>query len=94
MYNTVMSNIEIFASKLNDNLHASLSSKEMAEKIVIAALEAEFGKSFTLNRGFAKMVNALAEVLVTNPELRRQALMIASLYIKKNREHQKSIVAK
>ena len=89
-----MPNIEIFESKLNEGLHPSLSSKEMAEKIVIAALEAEYGKSFTMNRGFAKMVNALAEVLVTNPELRRQALHIASLYIKKNRDHQKSIIAK
>ncbi len=89
-----MASLELFEEKLNKDLHPSLSSKEMAEKIVIAALEAEYGKSFTLNRGFAKMVNALAEVLVTNPELRRQALHIASLAIKKNRDHQKSIVAK
>jgi hypothetical protein len=89
-----MPNLAQFEEKLNQNIHPSLSAKEMAEAIVIAALEAEYGKSFTLTKGFAKMVNALAEVLVTNPELRRQALGIASQYTKKNRDHQKSIIGK
>ena len=89
-----MASLELFKTKLNNEIHPSLSAKETAEKIVIAALEAEYGKSFTLNRGFAKMVSALAEVLVTNPELRRQALHIASLYTNKKRDNQKSIVAK
>ena len=66
----------------------------MAEAMVIAALEAEYGRSFTLSKGFAKMVNTLAEVLVTNPELRRQALSIASLCSQKKRDHQKSIIGK
>ena len=87
-----MASLELFEQKLNQQIHPSLSSKELAEKIVIAALEAEYGRSFTLNRGFAKMVDALAEVLVTNPELRRQALSVASAYCKKNRDHQKSII--
>jgi len=85
-----MPNLEAFEEKLS-NINPSLSAKEMAERIVIAALEAEFGKSFTLSRGFAKMVDALAEVLVTNPDLRRQALSVASVYIKKNRDHQKNL---
>ncbi len=89
-----MANFERFEEKLDQQIHPSLSSKELAEKIVIAALEAEYGRSFTLNRGFAKMVDALAEVLVTNPELRRQALSVASRCGIKNREHQKSIVGK
>jgi hypothetical protein len=86
-----MPNLEAFEEKINSNIHPSLSAKEVAERIVVAALEAEYGRSFTLTRGFAKMVDALAEVIVTNPELRRQALSVASAYIKKNRDHQKNI---
>ncbi len=87
-----MANLERFEEKLDRQIHPSLSAKELAEQIVIAALEAEYGRSFTLNRGCAKMVDSLAEVLVTNPELRRQALSVASAFCKKNRERQKSIV--
>ena len=89
-----MGSLDLFEEKLNSGIHPSLSSKEMAERMVIAALEAEYGPSFTSAPGFAKMVSALAEVLVTNPELRRQALAIASYYTKKNRDHQKSIIRK
>lgn len=85
-----MPNLEAFEEKISTAIHPSLSAKEMAEKFVIAALEAEFGKTFTLTPGFDKMVNTLAEIIVTNPDLRRQTLSIASIYIQKNRDHQKN----
>lgn len=85
-----MPNYDLFEEKIAGSLNAGLSAKEMAERFVVAALEAEYGKAFTLSPNFAKMVNTLAEMIVTNPELRRQALATASLYIKKNRDHQKS----
>lgn len=87
-----MPNIEAFEAKITVNLNNGLSAKEMAEIMVMAALEAEYGRNFTMAPGFAKMVNTLAEVLVTNPDLRRQALAIASYYIKKSRDHQKDRV--
>ncbi|MDD4179824.1 MAG: hypothetical protein PHH14_07280, partial [Candidatus Margulisbacteria bacterium] len=74
-----MPNLAAFEERISTGVHSALSAKEMAEQIVIAALEAEYGKTFTLTPGFAKMTNALAEMLVTNPELRRQALHIASV---------------
>ena len=80
-----MPNVEIFEENIASKLHPSLSAKEMAEHFVIAALEAEFGKTFTMAPGFAKMVNTLAEMIVTNPDLRRQTLSVASLLINKNR---------
>ena len=81
-----MPNLEAFEEKISGAIQPSLSAKEMAERFVIAALEAEWGKTFTLSPGFAKMVNVLAEILVTNPDLRHQALSVASAYIKKNRD--------
>jgi hypothetical protein len=78
-----MPNIEAFEERINAKMHPSLSAKEIAEQFVIAALEAEFGKAFTASAGFAKMVNTLANMVVTNPDLRRQALAIASSYIKR-----------
>jgi hypothetical protein len=85
-----MPNLEAFEEKISNSMHPSLSAKEMAEHFVIAALEAEFGKAFTLSPGFAKMVSTLAEMIVTNPDLRRQTLSVASMLIKKNRVNQKN----
>ncbi|NQT29520.1 MAG: hypothetical protein HQ596_03000 [Candidatus Saganbacteria bacterium] len=79
-----MSSLESFNQKLEEKINPNLSAKELAERIVVAALETEYGKSFTLSAGFAKMVNTLADSIVANPELRRQALAIASRYINKN----------
>ena len=81
-----MPNLEAFEEKIANSVNAGLSAKEMAERFVVAALEAEYGKAFTMSPGFAKMVNTLAEMIVTNPDLRRQALSLASVYIKKNRD--------
>lgn len=87
-----MPNLDLFEEKISAFANPQLSARETAEKIVIAVLEAEYGRAFTLSPGFAKMVNALAEVIVTNPDLRRQALAIASSYIKKKRDNsQKNI---
>jgi hypothetical protein len=85
-----MPNLEAFEERVCSVMHPSLSAKEMAEHFVIAALEAEFGKAFTLSPGFAKMVSTLAEMMVTNPDLRRQTLSVASVMIKKNRVNQKN----
>ena len=85
-----MPNLNVFEERAATVMHPSLSAKEMAEHFIVAALEAEYGKAFTLSPGFAKMVNTLAEMMVTNPELRRQTLLAASLLIKKNRDNQKN----
>ncbi|MFC1511157.1 hypothetical protein ACFL5U_02065 [Candidatus Margulisiibacteriota bacterium] len=84
-------NLESFEEKLEIVIDHNLTAKELAERIVVAALESEFGKNFTLSRGFARMASTLAESIVTNPELRRQALAIASTYLKRNRGNQKNI---
>lgn len=85
-----MPNLEMFEEKISGSMTATLSAKQIAERTVIAALEAEYGRAFTLSPNFAKMVDALAEIIVTNPDLRRQTLAIASSFIKKNRDSQKS----
>lgn len=78
-----MPNINTFEEKLKDSIDANLPAKELAKRIVVAVLESEYGKTFTLTSGFAKMVNTLADSIVTNPDLRRQTLAVASAYIKK-----------
>ena len=78
-----MPNLEMFKERIACDAHPALPAKEMARKVVVAALEAEYGKTFTFNPHFAKMVDALAEMLVTNPDLRRQTLSVASALFKK-----------
>ena len=86
-----MPNLDSFEEKIISTVGPNLSAKELAQQLVLAVLESEFGKSFTLTPGFAKMVNTLADAVVTNPDLRRQALSVASIYIKSNRDNQKNI---
>lgn len=88
-----MPNYELFEAKMSLNLNPALSAREMAERVVLAALEAEYGKSFTTSPGFAKMVDTLAEMIVTNPDLRRQTLAMASQFIKKSRDNSTSRAA-
>ena len=80
---------DIFEKRLEALLSPSLSAKELIEKIVRAALEVEFGPSFTLSKGFDKMLSAIADAVVTNPDLRRQALAVASVYISKKGDQSK-----
>jgi hypothetical protein len=78
--------MEIFNSRMLEQIGPGSSAKELIEKIVKSALEVEFGAAFTLNPGFAKMVSKIADAVVTNPEMRRQALSVASTYINKKLE--------
>lgn len=78
--------IDIFHTRMLDAITPGCSAKDLIEKIVKSALEVEYGAAFTLSPGFAKMVSKLAEVVVTNPELRRQALSVAGTYIDKKME--------
>jgi hypothetical protein len=86
-----MPNLDSFEDKLDKMIAPNLTAKELAERMVVAVLETEYGRNFTRSPGFAKMVNTLADSIVTNPELRRQALAVATKFINKNHEYQKSI---
>lgn len=68
----------LFASRLEEILEPTLSAKELIEKIIRAAIEVEFGPSFTLSKGFDKMISNIADSIITNPDLRREALSVAS----------------
>ncbi len=74
---------DILATRLEETLEPTLSAKELIEKIIRATLEVEFGHTFTLSKGFASMVGTIADSIITNPELRRQALRVASTYMGK-----------
>lgn len=78
--------IDIFHSRMLEQIDPSHSAKELVEKIVRSALEVEYGAQFALTSGFSKMVSKIADVVVANPDLRRQALSVASVYIDKKME--------
>ncbi len=81
--------VDQFHERMLEHIEPGHSAKELVEKIVKSALEVEYGVQFTLNPGFARMLSKLADVVVTNPELRRQALAVAGTYIEKKREEVK-----
>ena len=78
--------VEIFHTRILEKIDPGSSAKVLIEHIVKSALEVEYGASFTLNSGFTRMVSKIADVVVANPELRRQALSVASVYIDKKME--------
>jgi len=75
-----------FHIRMLEQIQPHHSARELVERIVKTALEVEYGVAFTLNPGFAKMVSKVADSIVTNPDLRRQALSVASTYIDKKIE--------
>lgn len=79
-----MPNLNAFKERLENSISIDLTAKELAEKVVMAALECEYGHNFTLTPGFARMVNTLADSIVAHPELRRQALAITSFLVKES----------
>ena len=72
-----------FWEKLSAVIMPNLPAKDLISMIVRSALEVEFGASFTLNKNFGKMVDKIADSIMTNPETRRQALSAASIFIEK-----------
>ncbi|MEK7376633.1 MAG: hypothetical protein AABZ57_05675 [Candidatus Margulisiibacteriota bacterium] len=72
-----------FFEKLSTVIMPNLPAKDLIAMIVRSALEVEFGASFTLNKNFGKMVDKIADSIMTNPDTRRQALSAASIFIEK-----------
>ncbi|MCX5727060.1 MAG: hypothetical protein NT030_07865 [Candidatus Saganbacteria bacterium] len=72
-----------FSQKLEVNLEHNLPAKELIEKMVRSALEVEFGPDFSSSKGFPKMVGAIADAIITNPDLRQQSLQVASIHLDK-----------
>ncbi len=78
--------VEMFNTRMLEQISSGSSAKDLIEKMVRSALEVEYGPTFSMNEGFSKMVSKIADAVITNPELRRQALSVASTYINKKRE--------
>lgn len=81
--------VDIFHNRMLEQIEPGCSAKELVERIVKSALEVEFGSAFTLNPGFTRMVSKIADSMITNPDMRRQALSVASTYINKKMEETK-----
>jgi len=78
--------VDIFHTRMLEQIQPHNSARELVEKIVKTALEVEYGQSFTVSKNFARMVSKISDAIVTNPDLRRQALSVASVYIDKKIE--------
>ncbi len=82
--------VELFRKKLSAMLLPNLPAKELICLITKCALEVEFGESFTLNKGFDKIVEKIADSVMRIPELRRQSLSIVSTIIEGKMDQRKN----
>ena len=85
----IYNDISRFRESLEKTLTANIPAKELVTIMVKTALETEFGKTFTLMRGFDKMLLKISDSIMTDPALRRQALSVVSLIIDKRPEQGK-----
>ncbi|PIS29390.1 hypothetical protein COT42_05395 [Candidatus Saganbacteria bacterium CG08_land_8_20_14_0_20_45_16] len=85
-----MPDVEVFRTKLADNIHQQLTAEQLAEVIITAAMESQYGKAFTFTTGFAKMINTLAQSILTHPELRQQALTLVHTYLEQKNDYSKN----
>ena len=76
-----------FRQALGTVLHPNLPAKDLIATIVRTALEVQLGKSFTLNKGFDKMVEKISAAIMADPPLRRQALATVSLILENKSVH-------
>ncbi len=73
--------IERFEKLLSENMHLSDSVSEAAEKIVRSALSVEFGDRIS-GSTFNKMARTIAAGILSDSELRKQALLIFDRFAK------------
>ncbi|OGC21220.1 hypothetical protein A2291_03175 [candidate division WOR-1 bacterium RIFOXYB2_FULL_42_35] len=86
-----MPNLNLFKEKLTRTMHPNLTAKELADLMVNAVLETEYGQTFSLSPGYAGMISTLGNSILNNPELRRQALAITNIYLRNNYGNQENI---
>ncbi len=73
-----ISNIDLFRERLEKYLMSTMPARDMVFFIVKSALEIELGPNFTLMNGSDKMIRKIADSVLVNPQLRRQALSIST----------------
>jgi hypothetical protein len=79
--------VSLFRRELKSALHPNLPAKDLISTIVRTALEVHMGKSFTLVKGFDKMVEKIAAAVMADPTLRRQSLAAVSLVLENKSMH-------
>ncbi len=81
-------NINNFVEELSKVLKPTLPAKELVSTVVKIALEVNFGKNFTLTKGFDKMVEKISNGIIVDPILRRQVLSVASWVLDNDKKSQ------
>ena len=74
--------IESFERILDGRLRMSDSISSAIEKIVSAALSVEFGERFVQKKEAESMIKTISRGILTDTELRRQALIIVDRFAK------------
>jgi len=71
-----LSKLELFEKGLENALSAEDSIEMAVTKIVKMALAAEFGPSLVATKGARPMIESISRMVLCQPQLRRQALVI------------------
>jgi len=70
------SKLELFEKCLGRDLNKDDTIEQAVTKIVKLALAAEFGPSLVKDPGAAKMITTITRAIVSDPKLKKQALII------------------
>lgn len=68
--------VDLFEKGLASGIDKEDTVEKAIEKIVKAALASEFGPSFVLQKGSKKMIQTISHGIVSDQQLRHQALII------------------
>ncbi len=71
-----LSKLELFEKGLESELRASDTIEQAVGKMVRMALAAEFGPSLVAARGARAMVDNIVNLIMCEPQLKKQALII------------------
>ena len=77
--------VDLFEKGLGANIDRSDTVDNAIEKMVKTALACEFGPSFVIQKGAERMVKTISHGIVTDSELRKQALIIIDRFADQER---------
>jgi hypothetical protein len=72
--------LELFEKGLAKELHKEDTIEQAVGKIVKMAVAAEFGPSLVAAKGARQMVSTITQGIMSDPELRKQALIIVDRF--------------
>lgn len=81
-----LKNFDHIYFELSKVIKPNLPAKDLISSLVETVLRINFGKSFTLVKGFDKIIEKISAAVMADPYLRKESLKIVSIILDENKK--------